>query len=126
MMIEVTIKIDRAQYCFLRDRYGRRDGIKADKLIRMAVLEVVAMQAQKELDESGYNRIDAEVARLPAAGEWEPVEDEAIADPSVPERAIQVFEGGNYFTLADRRNKIYSAFRFPETIRLCRRKEPTI
>lgn len=52
---EATIKLTRAQYCFLRDRYKRREGIGADKLVRLAMLEVVAAQAQKELDENGYD-----------------------------------------------------------------------
>lgn len=50
--IEATIKIDHAQYWMLRTRYGKRKGIGADKLIKMAVLEIVSMQAKKELEQA--------------------------------------------------------------------------
>lgn len=53
--IEATIKLDRAQIYFLRTRYGKRKDISPDKLVRLAVIEIVAMQAQKELDENGYD-----------------------------------------------------------------------
>lgn len=52
---EATVKLDDAQIYFLRTRYGKRKDISADKLVRLAVIEVVAMQAQKELDENGYD-----------------------------------------------------------------------
>lgn len=52
---EATVKLNNAQIYFLRTRYGKRENISPDKLVQLAVIEVVAMQAQKELDENGYD-----------------------------------------------------------------------
>lgn len=70
---EATVKLDDAQIYFLRTRYGKRKDISADKLVRLAVIEVVAMQAQKELDEDGYDvatkRVLGELADTTGQGE---------------------------------------------------------
>lgn len=49
----VEVRLTRAQYAFLRDRYGRREGTSARTLVRMAVFEAVRAQAQTELEEVG-------------------------------------------------------------------------
>lgn len=68
--IEATIKIDRAQRFFLLARYGKRKNTNAKTLIRLAVLEAVANQAQKELDENGYHvATKAALASLAEASE---------------------------------------------------------
>lgn len=48
------IKLTRAQYEFLRTRYNRNRNVGATWLVRMAMLEIVSIQAQAELDKSGY------------------------------------------------------------------------
>jgi len=47
-----TIKLTRAQYEFLRTRYKRTRGAGATWLVRMAMLEIVSMQAQAELEKA--------------------------------------------------------------------------
>lgn len=44
------IKLTRAQYCFLRDRYKRKNGIAAKRLINLAIAEIITLQAKEELD----------------------------------------------------------------------------
>ncbi len=51
------IKLSRAQYCFLRDYFKRKNGIAAKRLIRMAIAEIVTKQASAELAKL-YTEID--------------------------------------------------------------------
>lgn len=53
--LTATVKLTRAQHYFLCTRYGRRKDVSATVLIKQAILEIVALQAQRELDESGYD-----------------------------------------------------------------------
>jgi len=46
----LELQISNAQLCFLRERYGKRLGIK--RLIELAMLEVVAKQAQQEMQQA--------------------------------------------------------------------------
>lgn len=59
---KVNINLTRSQYCFLRDRYNKDDRTSSNLLAKIAVLEVVATQAKKELkvnnwDEEAYKVI---------------------------------------------------------------------
>lgn len=66
-----TIRLTRAQYAFLRDRYERREGISADKLMQMAILEAVAEQARKRLETTGYHVVHESKAQIHVLGENE-------------------------------------------------------
>lgn len=64
-----TVKIDKVQYTFLQNRYGAR--YSADELMRRAMLEIVAMQANSESVEA-EQAMRAEKRRQAMSHQWLP------------------------------------------------------
>ena len=46
------VRLTRSQFVYLRDRYKKRDNVSATTLVQLALLEVVALQAEEELAEA--------------------------------------------------------------------------
>jgi len=47
---KVTIELTRSQYVYLMNRYNKDERTNANLLAKIAILEVVASEAKKELD----------------------------------------------------------------------------
>lgn len=59
MRYTVTMQLDKAQYEYLRKRYGKRVTVKPSTLVEMAVAEAVKAQALTELNETGYAPVES-------------------------------------------------------------------
>ncbi len=68
MKESVTVELDRLDVYFLRKRYAKLRGVnkntKSEKLVELAILEIVREQARFELETNGYAPLpDQEVSQ---------------------------------------------------------------